>query len=127
LFINFIWGYLNFKFFTWIVLHNVLVFAEKVLLTRSQAIHTETSYHNSTIRSERDCIPRCLGVAPSTCRDSFESIEIMQVTLALKTQQFVAIHDVLLVEHVRIAQFFLFMIKVYKVGRTLSDLRSILK
>lgn len=127
LFINFIGSYFNFKLFTWIVLHNILVLAEKVLLTRSEAVDTETSNHDRAVRSERDCIPGCLRVAPATCRHSLESKEVMQIALALKAQQFVPIHDAFLVEHVRIAQFLLFMIKVDEVRRTLCNLSSILK
>jgi hypothetical protein len=52
---------------------------------------------------------------------------MVQVTLALEAEEFITVHNVLLVEHIRIAQSLLFMVKVYKVRRALRYLSSILK
>jgi hypothetical protein len=51
---------------------------------------------------------------------------MMQVTLPLEAEELIAVHNVLLVEDIRIAQSLLFMIEVYKVRRALCYLSSIL-
>jgi 16S rRNA C1402 (ribose-2'-O) methylase RsmI len=45
----------------------------------------------------------------------------VEITLTLEAQQFISVHDVFLVEHIRIAQFLLMMKDINKVWRALSN------
>ena len=119
LFIDFIWRDFGFKFIAGSCAHYVLVSAEKVLLTRSEAVYAEASNHDGPIGPPRYCIPGCLRVAPATGWHRFESKEVVEVALSLETQQLISFYYVFLVEDIRITQSLCFVIKIQKVWRAL--------
>lgn len=49
-------------------------------------------------------------------------MEVVKIALALETQQFIPVHDVLFVEYIRIAQLLCAMVDVNKVSWALRDL-----
>lgn len=51
----------------------------------------------------------------------------MKVSLSLKTQKFVSIDDVLFVEDIRIAQFVIAMVEIYKVRRASTNVWDVLE
>ena len=118
---------LRLVFIAWGVLYYVLISAVEARLSGSESVYPESSHHNGSIGAPGDCVPGGLGVAPAAGGDHFEPEEGVHVALALQAEQLVSVDHVLLVQHVRIAQFLLPVVQVDKVRSHLRHLTQILQ